>query len=76
MKEWGKTLWIQDHDIKILLCILNLFYFFDWDAIREETKIAYDKVGSTAHLEGGDIVKTKKWCNHLGIDAGWHWAFK
>ena len=36
------------------------------DKIREETKTAYDKVGSTAHLKGGDLVKARKMMQSLG----------
>ena len=38
----------------------------DDDKIREETKAAYDKVGSTAHLEGGDLIKARKMMQSLG----------
>lgn len=36
------------------------------EKIREETKAAYDKVGSSAHLEGGDMVMARKIMNSLG----------
>ena len=40
----------------------------DDNAIREETKAAYDKVGNTAHLEGGDLKKAR------GILASLHYT--
>jgi len=49
------------------------------DQVRKETQEAYDKVGSTAHLEGGDMSKahgiltslhyTPKEIEYAGIDA-------
>lgn len=49
------------------------------EQIRQETKAAYDKVGNTAHLEGGDMKKahgmltslnyTQQEIDHAGVDA-------
>jgi len=39
------------------------------DKIREETKAAYDKVGSSAHIEGGDAVMARKIMHSLGYST-------